>query len=278
MISYEKQKIQLDGVPNARQLGGYIVSGGKRIKNNVILRTGALFAASVEVCTELSEKYRVSDIIDFRMEQEVSVMPDPDIMGAKYHHISVLNDIPMTKEDFEIYKELIKCGDMVIKYKKLYGTGIDISPDKVYRSLVFSDMGKEGYRRFFDILLKKSENSAILFHCTQGKDRTGMAAALLLAALGADRQTITEDYMMTNTACGSMLDKIKLEMQNENVDKAVLDFALFLESVDKSFIEAIFDIMDKEYGSVVGYLEKELGLTADAIEDLRKLYLEDNKE
>ena len=39
------------------------------------------------------------------MDQEVSVMPDPDIMGAIYHHISVLNDIPMTKEDFEIYKD-----------------------------------------------------------------------------------------------------------------------------------------------------------------------------
>lgn len=52
------------------------------------------------------------------------------------------------------------------------------------------------YKEFFSILSEK-ENAPLLFHCSAGKDRTGIAAALLLLALGVDRETVTEDYMLS---------------------------------------------------------------------------------
>ena len=102
MLKYETQRIMLEGVQNARQLGGYIGTGGKRIKNNTILRTGMLFSASEAARSELSEKYRVSDIIDLRADNETKTMPEPEIKGARYHHLSVLNDLPVTEEDFKV--------------------------------------------------------------------------------------------------------------------------------------------------------------------------------
>lgn len=274
---YNKQKITLGGVSNARQLGGYTAAGGKKIKNNVILRTGALFGAPPETLDELSQKYKVGDIIDFRMEQEKAAMPEPEIKGAGYHHISVLSDIPVTKEDFDLYRQLMTVKDMSLRYKKMCDANIDISPAKVYEALAFGNDGTAGYKKFFDILLNKPENSAVLFHCTQGKDRTGMAAILLLSALGADRQTVIGDYLMTNEACKPLLDRIKNDLEKAEMPKEVLDFALFIESVDISFIEPIFETMDKEFGSVGGYLEKVLGLTAADKERLEELYLEKNE-
>ena len=274
MVSYEKQRIILDGVPNARQLGGYIGLGGKKVKNNVILRTGTLFTAAADARRKLSEHYRVSDIIDLRMDKEAEAMPEPHIEGAGYHHLSVLNDLPVSKEDFELYKRFLATDDIVLKYKTMYEMGIDIDMGQNYRTMVFSDEGKAGYKKFFEILLNKPENAAVLFHCTQGKDRTGVGAILLLSALGAGKETIMADYMLTNTAYGTLLGKIRSELEAANAGKEVIDFAIMLEGVSEGFIEPILEVINREYGSVQGYLKSELGLTGADFKRLEELYLE----
>lgn len=274
MVSYEKQRINLDGVPNARQLGGYIGTDGKKVKNNVILRTGALFSATADARRELSERYRVSDIIDFRMDQETEAMPEPHIEGARYHHLSVLNNMPVSEDDFIQYREFLKTDDIVFKYKSIYAAEIPLDMEQNYKSMVFSGEGKAGYKKYFDILLAKPDDASVLFHCTQGKDRTGVAAILLLSALGVDRETITADYLLTNTAYASLLDKIRSELEAAKVGKEVIDYAFILEGVSESFIAPILEIMDREYGSVKGYLKAEIGLTDADIKRLEELYLE----
>ncbi|MBQ2664113.1 MAG: tyrosine-protein phosphatase [Clostridia bacterium] len=274
MVSYEKQKIILDGVSNARQLGGYRGTDGRRIKNNVLLRTGTLFAAPSDTLRKLSEVYRVSDIADLRMDQETATMPEPHIEGANYHHLSVLNNLPITKEDFELYKKLLKSDNLVLKYQTIYEQKIPIDMEQNYKTMVFSDEGKDGYKKFFEILLNKPENGAVLFHCTQGKDRTGTAAILILSALGVDRETIIADYMLTNKAYGFLLDGIRSELEAANVSKEVLDCALMLESVSEGLIVPMLEDMDREYGSVQGYLKEEFGLTESDMKQLNELYLE----
>ncbi|MBQ3470952.1 MAG: tyrosine-protein phosphatase [Clostridia bacterium] len=274
MVSYEKQKIILDGVSNARQLGGYRGTDGRRIKNNVLLRTGTLFAAPSDTLRKLSEVYRVSDIADLRMDQETATMPEPHIEGANYHHLSVLNNLPITKEDFELYKKLLKSDNLVLKYQTIYEQKIPIDMEQNYKTMVFSDEGKDGYKKFFEILLNKPENGAVLFHCTQGKDRTGTAAILILSALGVDRETIIADYMLTNKAYGFLLDGIRSELAAANVSKEVLDCALMLESVSEGLIVPMLEDMDREYGSVQGYLKEEFGLTESDMKQLNELYLE----
>jgi Protein tyrosine/serine phosphatase len=100
-----------------------------------------------------------------------------------------------------------------------------------------------------------------------------MAAILLLSALGADRETVIADYLMTNEACKSLLDRIRSELKKADMPKEVLDFAMFIESVDISFIEPIFETMDKEFGSINGYLQTAIGLTAEDINRLKEIYL-----
>lgn len=274
MVSYEKQRIILDGVQNARQLGGYVGTDGKRVRNNVILRTATLFRASGETLRKLSEVFKVSDIVDFRMIQETVTMPEPCIEGASYHHFSVLNDLPVTEEDFKLYKELMKNGDLVYKYQTMYDRKISVDMVNNYKTMAFSDEGREGYRNYFNVLLNKPENASVLFHCTQGKDRTGIAAILILSALGVDKETILADYMLTNEAYSPLLRGIRDKLIAANVSREVIDFAIMMESVNEGFIKPVIEEMNREYGSVVGYITGGLGLAAADIKQLNELYLE----
>ena len=84
------QGIKLDGVSNAWQLGGYICQDGRRIKQNVLLRTGELCELAPEGAKALAEQYEVKNIIDFRMESERTGAVDKKVPGAENTWISVM--------------------------------------------------------------------------------------------------------------------------------------------------------------------------------------------
>jgi protein-tyrosine phosphatase len=131
--------------------------------------------------------------------------------------------------------------------------------EELYRVLV--DEARPAYRQLFR-LLTEIRNSPLLLHCSAGKDRTGLAAALILFALGTDRGTIYEDYCLSG-AC------LK--------DKYAADFAATphlepLMTVHRSYLDAAFERIDGNYGGPENYLRRELG--AD-IEGLREMYTED---
>ena len=274
MRDYSTQKVELKGIPNARQLGGYTGADGRKVKMDVLLRTGSLNGAGEDTFKLLEDRYHVSDIVDFRMPQESYVQPEPEVKGAKYHHISVLNDLPATEEDLARFTELMHMPDIGQRYLEIYESPIDVKMFEVYTSVFFGDDGKKGYREFFDILLAKDDKSSVLFHCTQGKDRTGMAAMLILSALGVDKTTILNDYLMTNDARSELLNLIKTEVPKVTDNEEVLQLALYLEGVNKDFVMPLFERTDKEYGGMLGFIKEEIGLSDGEIEDLREIYLE----
>ena len=116
-------------------------------------------------------------------------------------------------------------------------------------------------------------HAPLAFNCSAGKDRTGIAAALLLTALGVPRETVIGDYMLTNQT----LDPAKLmagrAMANSPFAALPPEAVRMLVGVDRSYIEAAFAVVDAHAGGAQGYLRDELGLDAKAIARLRRLYL-----
>lgn len=115
---------------------------------------------------------------------------------------------------------------------------------------------------------------AVLYHCTQGKDRTGIASALLLAALGADRETIIADFDATNHVYGADVKKYsrRVRFWGGKEDEVGVVKA-FLGANTENFIKAL-DEVDRRYGSLEGYLREIIGLTDRDIQVLRERYLE----
>ena len=139
---------------------------------------------------------------------------------------------------------------------KLTGTSARKILADIYRSLVLDHAN--AYKLFFNSL-SDPNNFPLTFYCVAGKDRTGLAAALLLTALGASRDTIYDDYLLTNTYWEMSTDVLRQE--SDEVREAVF-------TADTQYLEAAFAAMSDHYGSAESFVQTILGLNPERREYL----------
>ncbi len=275
-VSLDKQKLSdIEGISNARQFGGYVNKEGKTFKQNVLIRTGAPGMGTEGDLKLLSEKYKVSDIVDLRMDQETQSVPEPEVEGATNHHIAMnisgkLANL-MTEENMKAYAEARATGDKGKLLMVLSESGV--LPTPTMYEYFLSDEAIAGFKEFFNILLNKPEGSSVLFHCSQGKDRTGMAAALVLYALDFDDETIMADYMLTNEANAAIIAADEKAISAYTDDPAVIERAKLVDAVSEELLSSTVEKMTEKYGSVKGYLHDAVGLSDADIAQLKDMYL-----
>jgi protein-tyrosine phosphatase len=275
-MNYSQQFLPVRGIVNARDLGGYVVKDGMVVKDRMLIRTAHLAGATDEDLQFLSG-IPVTKIIDFRMETEKQGTVDRMIPCAEYVALPVDGSgnaaAEMTEEEkkkftgqkkFEI-KQFVVFAAFNEKAQKI-ALGM-------YPTLLFNPECQRQFARFFRQVLD-TENGAVLYHCSQGKDRTGIASCLLLAALGADKETIVADFDATNKVYERDVKKycrrVRLLGGKEDeiaVVKSILgcNTEIFVKTLDR---------IDREYGSMEAYLKGPMGLTDEDILILRQRYLE----
>lgn len=266
-----KQAIDLAGISNARELGGYAV-GDKNIKKGVLLRTGSLVGASQDVLKKLRDEYGVRAVADFRMSDERQNSPDPEIAGVKNIHLPVIEIEDYPVPDPALFEEYMKLrGDRMKLFELSYESGM-LGPD-IYVNFLLGERGKKAYREFFRILLETDEG-AVLWHCTDGKDRTGCAAMLLLSALGADRETIMRDYLLTNEYNAAQIEAVRSKVSAYPMPPEKLEALLFMcGAVVESYMTNAIVTLNEKYGSAAGYLRDELNVDKAEIGELKAKYL-----
>jgi protein-tyrosine phosphatase len=119
------------------------------------------------------------------------------------------------------------------------------------------------FAEFFALLLESNEPT--VFHCTAGKDRTGFAAALVLHALGAPRQEVMRDYLLTNE---------RLKMPELARNRLPPEASSVLWRVQPEFLQAAFEAVERDYGGLEPYFKEGLGLGEAERGRLRSLYLD----
>lgn len=114
----------------------------------------------------------------------------------------------------------------------------------------------------------------VLWHCSQGKDRAGWAAAFLLAALGAEREVIVDDFDLSNQSYASKVEALLalVPADKEGSDEAAA-FIRAMIGVNRENFESTLDMIDSEYGSLSQYIENQLGFTKEEQQLLRDKYL-----
>src|SRR5699024_12834665 len=111
------------------------------------------------------------------------------------------------------------------------------------------------YRKMFNVLLENDkEGESVVFHCTAGKDRTGVAAFLILSALGVSEKQIVEDYLYTNLffdnySSETINDALESESQTEIAQRLNSKTAVIAETIE---------VLPKACRDVSGYVEKYL--------------------
>ena len=147
--------------------------------------------------------------------------------------------------------------------------------DGLYIRFLEDDCGKESYKQFFRELIGLDEGRAVLFHCTQGKDRTGVAAMLILSALGVPEEVIIEDYMMTNIYNSNRIAKERkmLEVLNGLSPEKIERYLMVMDKVSESTMTSVIAHLKEKYGSVKGFILTELEVSDTEIDMLKDKFL-----
>ncbi|MDR2393056.1 MAG: tyrosine-protein phosphatase [Treponema sp.] len=233
--------LPLEGVYNLRDLGGYPTQGGRRLRWGRLYRAGNLHDLSLQDKVFL-EKRHIKSIVDFRGAQEKKQAPD--------------GTLATLVQTFELPIETGSILDVSTLETKVSGEAL---MQELYGRLV--DIARPQYRQFFSILADPG-HLPLLFHCSAGKDRTGLAAAFILAALGVDRERIYQDYLLSATY-------LKAIIRQWLVAEPHLETVL---SVRYGYLEAAFAKIDAAFGGINRYVQEELG--AD-VALLREWYTEE---
>ncbi|MFB9770399.1 tyrosine-protein phosphatase [Lactiplantibacillus modestisalitolerans] len=250
---------------NFRELGGYSTMDGRTIKWHKLMRTGSLADLTAQD-QQFLDDYGVRYDVDFRSPQEVLDEPDRVPGNAKYIYAPVFN-VDETKNSDGTDK-------MTANLEKKPDSGFEHML-KVYRMIVTEQHAKDEYRRFFDTLLANDRpDETLLFHCTAGKDRTGMGAIYLLTALGVDFKTIKQDYLLTNAASVKRIEGATADAKAAGASAATVASIRALWSVDEAYLNAALTEIEHQSGNLPHYLRTELKLTKQELADLQKLYLD----
>ena len=270
----EIQRIELKGLVNTRDLGGFETVDGRKIRPGRLIRSGELYDATSEDIKKLTQQYHLKTIVDFRTETERAGRPDPDIEGVRYIFNPILNEETMgiTREKENDKKDGLK---ELMKFISTPDFDVVRYMEDIYERIVSDAYSIEQYKKFFDILLCQNDG-AVLWHCSAGKDRVGVGTALLLTALGVPEDVILEDYVKVNDyvrdknerMIGGMLSGI------EGPEKEILRPSLEgMFTVRKEYIQSVFKRIGEIYGSVEQCLETAIGLDNEKREQLKKMYL-----
>jgi protein-tyrosine phosphatase len=142
----------------------------------------------------------------------------------------------------------------------------------MYQEFPFQFAGQ--YRRLFEKLV--AGDAPLAFNCSAGKDRTGVAAALLLTVLGASRETVVSDYLLSNEYYRPAAPRPGASANSPMAALAAMpaDRMKPLQRVERQYIEAAFGAIDKRPGGMDAFISEQLGLTKHDVAALRKRYLQ----
>lgn len=249
--TYERA-LPLSGGQNFRDLGGYPAANHRRVRWGLLFRSGSMFALTPGDF-EYLRALGLRTVVDFRSVQERAAEPvhwpatgAPRIVAADYDFALLgrhMTDVQAMRSD-ELRAKMVEMYPVILEQ--------------------FNGQ----YRGLFEQLL--AGHAPLAFNCSAGRDRTGVAAALVLTALGVPRETIIQDYLMT----ARYLELTRIGPASQTWTNTRSDMAQVMQSSARPSIENVFAVIDSYPGGAQAYLRDRLDLDQHKIARLRFLYTE----
>lgn len=240
-----------------KDFGGIRNAENKVIKENMLMRSINLNKLKKADIKKL-KKSNLSKVIDLRTNIELKEKPDIKIENVKYMHVPIFEErtVGITHEEDNLIESLSKIPDMTNLYIKMVTEEYSVSQlKKVINEIV------------------NSEDFSILFHCTAGKDRTGIVSMLVLNILDVNMDEIMKDYLYINkrnllrtNICYCL---IKIKTRNAELASRIKQVMI----ADENYLVAAIYAIEKKYGSVESFIRDELGITDETKEKFKSKIL-----
>jgi protein-tyrosine phosphatase len=248
----------LEKITNLRSLGGYENDQGQTVKTGLLYRSGQLFELTPAQQQYLAGDLGIKRIVDMRSADERTAYPDTLWPGVTYLVQDILKDATTNNASL---------GRMITEKGNVHANML-----ATYTQLALSASAQSGYRQFIQDLL--AEPQPTIFHCFAGKDRTGVAAALILKLLGVSDQAILADYLQTNaarkTANATILADLKQQGFADQQLKAIGEALM----VDGDYLTHYFQVITTKFGTFANYVQQGLKLSEAEVARFRQLYLD----
>jgi len=237
--------IALQGCFNFRDLGGYRAQDGRSVKWLRLFRSDAINYATPDDISRLQGELGIFTVVDLRNPEEIQQAGLNTMAGSsvRYHHVP-----------YEGARQIVPPGpdeDPVVRLTNLYQWIIRNAGAQIAESLN---------------ILSEGGNLPAVFHCTAGKDRAGILAAMVLGILGVDRDQIMQDYVLTNEIIDKLGPRLRARPGNEH--RTLDSFRAPPEAM-----ETVLDELENEHGGPVNYLQAQ-GVADGTIDKLRDALLE----
>lgn len=257
-------------IVNLRDLGGQPLPDGRVMRRGLVYRSGALCQLSADEMDALRQLH-LRYVLDLRTSKEVRRKPDPRLEGVTQVHISAAKD-PLNGHDLVLSAFGLLSVLLRARWRQPYRSmSLMDTMGTLYGSAMAFD--NPAYRDLFAQL--EASNVPLLFHCSQGKDRTGVAAMLVKLALGYDEETVIDNYVLSNQyraeKLSALIDDHSWLMSHFPKLRFVAQAG---EGVIREFGEATIDVIKRRYSTLDAYFEHEYGLTPERREALQERYLE----
>lgn len=246
--------ISFENISNARDLGGLRTAQGCVIASGLLIRSANLSDAAEADKTVLREKYRLAKIIDLRTETERNERPDPSIAAVDYL------PIPIFDSSVAGISHEKRSGS-----EQLFAVLPKMEP--LYRKMVTDPSCRENLGRAARCVMAHDfSTGSVLWHCTEGKDRCGLLSAVLLLALGVERSTIMEDYLLTNRVNAAKAERYYQRMLEAGRTEAEAETIRDIFLAKEEYLNAAFSAMDAQYGNADTFLHDGLKIPQKLME------------
>ncbi len=273
-VAHSQRAIAFEGIENARDMGTLVMQNGQIVRTGMLVRSGCLAKASDNDVEVLKGKYHLTDVFDFRFEAEANAAPDRIIDGISYTHLSTLpkaliEGFASSGRSDTARMDMKDMAAVLVKYA--LNPKAQMMARELYPAIVTDTLAQRYYGAFLSDVLRAK--GGVLWHCSQGKDRAGWASAFLLAALGASRDTIVEDFDLSNQSYARQVEAMTAKVKELGGNDEAVAFIHAMVGVSKENFEATLDLIDQKYGSLPQYVENQLGFSKEAQVQLRDKYL-----
>ena len=257
-------KVEFEHIDNARDMGGMRGAEGRIVRAHRLLRTAHLHDATDADVQRLRQEYNLCRVFDFRSMGESEHQPDRQMEGVEHH---LLPTIDMRAEQDtgkpipeEAFFELDK---HIVNYS--FYPEVQKMAANMYPSLIRSEFSQLQYAAFLRLIIEAPEDGGIVWHCAQGKDRTGWGAAFLLFALGVDKEQIIEDFDRSNDAYEPIVRRLNQDILDKGGGQNEMEVIQAFMGVSTSNFIRTLDLIDREYGGMQQYLQEILCLSDEDI-------------